>query len=329
MSMVLEARNLAKSYRIRRGAFGSFAVVQALVDVSFDLEAGRTLAIVGESGSGKSTLARLVTMMEAPDKGSIAIDGSDVTRAGASRKAALRPDVQMVFQNPYGSLNPRQTILDTLIEPLTVNRIGKHSERRSRAMDMLERVGLRPDQAQRYPHMFSGGQRQRIAIARALVLKPKILVLDEPVAALDISIRAQVLNLLADLQDELKLAYLFISHDLSVVRHIAHRLMVIYLGRAVEEGPAGNIFAMPQHPYTQALLSATPATDPDARRQRIVLSGEMPSPIRPPTGCAFHPRCPVVMDRCKSDMPGLEPGVSGLARCFRPGPIAAPVADAA
>ncbi len=320
MSVILQARTLAKRYSIRRGAFGGISTVHALSDVSFDLEAGKTLAVVGESGSGKSTLARLVTMMETPSAGSISIDGLDVRRADRTLRRALRSEVQMVFQNPYGSLNPRQTVLDTLIEPMLVNGVGTASERRASAMDMLERVGLRPDQAGRYPHMFSGGQRQRIAIARALVLRPKIVVLDEPVAALDISIRAQVLNLLANLQGELKLAYLFISHDLSVVRHIADRVMVIYLGRAVEEGSTETLFANPQHPYTQALLSATPSADLAGRQKRIVLKGELPSPINPPKGCAFHPRCPVVADVCKGTMPKLE-GAESKVACFRPGPM--------
>jgi dipeptide transport system ATP-binding protein len=320
MSIILEARNLAKRYMIRKGAFGGLATVHALADVSFDLEAGKTLAIVGESGSGKSTLARLVTMMERPSAGSLSIDGLDLARSDQKLIRALRGDVQMVFQNPYGSLNPRQTILEALIEPLTVNKIERTSNRRTLALEMLERVGLRPDQADRYPHMFSGGQRQRIAIARALVLKPKILVLDEPVAALDISIRAQVLNLLANLQGELKLAYLFISHDLSVVHHIADRVMVIYLGRAVETAPVAALFTNPQHPYTQALLSATPSADPARRRKRIVLSGELPSPINPPTGCAFHPRCPVAIARCKTERPTLDGNEAKIA-CFRPGPI--------
>jgi dipeptide transport system ATP-binding protein len=319
MSVVLEARHLAKRYAIRRGAFGGMAIVHALADVSFDLEAGKTLAIVGESGSGKSTLARLVTMMETPSAGSVSIDGLDVRHADRAIRRSLRSDVQMVFQNPYGSLNPRQTIIEALIEPLTVNAVGAVSERKGRAMDMLERVGIRPDQAGRYPHMFSGGQRQRIAIARALVLRPKIVVLDEPVAALDISIRAQVLNLLADLQGELKLAYLFISHDLTVVRHIASRVMVIYLGRAVETAPTEAIFDAPQHPYTQSLLSATPSADLARRQKRIVLRGELPSPINPPNGCAFHPRCPVVQDKCRSEMPLFGAAGNSQVACWRPG----------
>jgi dipeptide transport system ATP-binding protein len=327
MSALLSASHLAKTYTIRRGAFGALAKVHALADVSFSLEPGKTLAIVGESGCGKSTLARLVTMMEQPSGGSLFIKGIDLAKATGAQKRALRPDVQMVFQNPYGSLNPRQTVLETLIEPLAVNHIGTSADRRDKAMTMLEKVGLRPEQAGRYPHMFSGGQRQRIAIARALVLNPKILVLDEPVAALDISIRAQILNLLAELQEEFQLAYLFISHDLSVVRHIADELMVVYLGRVVETGKADALFASPQHPYTQALLSATPSVDPGKRQKRIVLKGELPSPINPPRGCAFHPRCPAVIPRCADDLPVLEPAQGSHVACWNPGALL--IADAA
>jgi dipeptide transport system ATP-binding protein len=321
MTVLLSASGLAKTYTIRKGAFGAMANVHALSGVSFSLEPGRTLAIVGESGCGKSTLARLVTMMEQPSSGHLSITGIELSKATSAEKRQLRPDVQMVFQNPYGSLNPRQTVLETLIEPLVVNHVGSAAKQRDTAMAMLERVGLRPEQAGRYPHMFSGGQRQRIAIARALVLSPKILVLDEPVAALDISIRAQILNLLAELQKEFQLAYLFISHDLSVVRHIADDLMVIYLGRAVETGPAETLFASPQHPYTQALLSATPSVDPARRQKRIVLKGELPSPINPPKGCAFHPRCPAATARCVSDLPDLAPAGAGHVACWHPGSL--------
>ena len=307
MTVVLEGRNLSRDYSARRGMFSPPATVKALAGVSFDLTPGRTLAVVGESGSGKSTLARLVTMIEEPTTGTLRIDGVDLAAATAQDRRRLRREVQIVFQNPYGSLNPRQTIGAALEEPLLVNTDMPAAQRRAAAADMMARVGLRPEFADRYPHMFSGGQRQRIAIARALMLRPKILVLDEPVSALDVSIRAQVLNLLAELQEEFQLAYLFISHDLSVVRHIADEVMVIYLGHAVEMGPRDVIFASPQHPYTRALLSATPVADPGAKKERIVLQGELPSPFEPPPGCPFNPRCAHVVDRCRVENPPFEP----------------------
>jgi dipeptide transport system ATP-binding protein len=316
MSVVLEARGLTRQYEARRGMFAAFATVKALAGVSFDLSIGKTLAVVGESGSGKSTLARLVTMIEPPSSGTLLINGVDPVTATDAQRRTLRKEVQIVFQNPYGSLNPRQRVIDALEEPLLVNTSMSSSERRREAAAMMERVGLRPEQAERYPHMFSGGQRQRIAIARALMLRPKILVLDEPVSALDVSIRAQVLNLLAELQRELGLAYLFISHDLSVVRHIADTVMVIYLGHGVEAGPRETMFANPLHPYTRALLSATPVADPDAKKERIILKGELPSPFDPPSGCAFHPRCPLVLDRCRNEQPPLEIREGRQVACF-------------
>ena len=306
MSAILEARDLTRDYSVSRGAFRSHATIKALAGVSFSLQAGRTLAVVGESGSGKSTLARLLTLIEDPTAGSLLIDGEDVAHASAATRARLRREIQIVFQNPYGSLNPRQTIGKALEEPLLVNTELKPAERKAEALSIMAKVGLRPEYYHRYPHMFSGGQRQRIAIARALMLKPKILVLDEPVSALDVSIRAQALNLLASLQEEFALAYVFVSHDLSVVRHIADEVMVIYLGNGVELGERAAIFDRPQHPYTQALLSATPVADPTAKRQRILLSGEPPSPFAPPPGCSFHPRCRLAFDRCRVDKPPLE-----------------------
>ncbi|HEX4766885.1 MAG TPA: dipeptide ABC transporter ATP-binding protein [Lichenihabitans sp.] len=303
---VLEARGLSRDYQVKRGVFGKRIVVKALVGISLSLEAGETLAVVGESGSGKSTLSRVLTLIEPPSGGRLDIEGKDVAGADAEARRRLRREIQMVFQNPYGSLNPRQTIGATLEEPLIVNTRMPAGERKAAVRAAMERVGLRPEFAGRYPHMFSGGQRQRIAIARALMLRPRILVLDEPVSALDVSIRAQVLNLLADLQDEFRLAYLFVSHDLSVVRHIADRILVIYLGHAVEVGSRDAIFERPQHPYTQALLSATPVADPSARKARVVLKGEPPSPINPPSGCVFHPRCPLAFERCRVEEPPLE-----------------------
>ena len=306
MSAVLEARALSREYAVSRGLFGGNASVKALTGVSFKLEAGRTLAVVGESGSGKSTLARLLTMIEPPTAGALIIDGEDVANADTGRRRRLRREIQMVFQNPYGSLNPRQKIGKALEEPLLVNTPMSASEREAAALAIMEKVGLRPEFKDRYPHMFSGGQRQRIAIARALVLRPKILVLDEPVSALDVSIRAQVLNLLAELQEDFRLAYVFVSHDLSVVRHIADEVMVIYLGHAVEIGTRDAIFDSPQHPYTRALLSATPIAEPGAKKERMILKGEPPSPFEPPPGCTFHPRCPLAFDRCAREEPPLE-----------------------
>jgi dipeptide transport system ATP-binding protein len=306
MTPLLEARGLARDYKARRGLFAPPATVKALAGVSFSLEAGRTLAVVGESGCGKSTLARLLTFIEPPTAGALIVEGVDVAQADGTTRKRLRREIQIVFQNPYGSLNPRQRIGKALEEPLLVNTSMTAREREASARDIMVRVGLRPEFYPRYPHMFSGGQRQRIAIARALMLRPKILVLDEPVSALDISIRAQVLNLLAELQEELALAYVFISHDLSVVRHMADEVMVIYLGHIVEMGPRATIFSTPLHPYTRALLSATPVADPDARRERIILSGEAPSPIDPPKGCPFNPRCPLAFDRCRSEKPPAE-----------------------
>jgi dipeptide transport system ATP-binding protein len=315
--VILEAKELRRSYEVRRGMFGGVGIVKALAGVSFTLAAGKTLAVVGESGSGKSTLGRLVTMIEEPSGGSLVIDGIDPMKASPQERKRLRREVQIVFQNPYGSLNPRQTIGAALEEPLIVNSDLSAAERGREGRAMLARVGLRPEHYERYPHMFSGGQRQRIAIARALMTRPRILVLDEPVSALDVSIRAQVLNLLDELQREFNLAYLFISHDLSVVKHIADEVMVIYLGSAVEWGASGTIFAEPRHPYTRALLSATPVADPLAKKERIILKGELPSPFSPPTGCSFHPRCPLVVDMCRGKFPPTETVAGREVACYR------------
>ena len=288
--IVLEAQDLRREYRAKRGLFSAPSTVKALNGVSFSLEAGKTLAVVGESGCGKSTLARLLTMIEPPTAGRLRIDGIDVAAADAAQRKQLRRDIQIVFQNPHGSLNPRQTVGAALDEPLRVNTTMSAAERDAAVRDMMAKVGLRPEFHGRYPHMFSGGQRQRIAIARALMLRPKVLVLDEPVSALDVSIRAQVLNLLVDLQREFGLAYVFISHDLSVVRHVADEVLVMYLGRVVEMASRAALFAEPRHPYTQALLSATPVADRHARRDSIILEGELPSPFQPPSSCPRLPR---------------------------------------
>jgi dipeptide transport system ATP-binding protein len=309
--IVMAAHGLRREYEVRRGLFARASTVKALNGVSFELPAGRTLAVVGESGCGKSTLARLLTMIEPPTEGRLEIAGIDVAKASSAQRRQLRRDVQIVFQNPYASLNPRQTVGDALAEPLQVNTRASAGERERAVQEMMTHVGLRPETHGRYPHMFSGGQRQRIAIARALMLRPRVLVLDEPVSALDVSIRAQVLNLLVDLQKELGLAYVFISHDLSVVRHVADEVMVMYLGRVVEHGRRDAVFEAPQHPYTRALLSATPVADPGVRLaragQRIILRGELPSPFAPPPGCAFNPRCPIAMPACREAVPPLQP----------------------
>ena len=299
MKSVVSAKELKRVYEIRRGVFKAPAHLQAVGGISFAIEAGRTLAVVGESGCGKSTLARVVALIEKPSAGELHLAGGDAVNVKPSHVRKLRKSVQMVFQNPFGSLNPRKKIASVLEDPLAINTSLGKTERAAKARDMLARVGLRPEYANRYPHMFSGGQRQRIAIARALMLDPRLLVADEPVSALDVSIQAQVLNLLADLQAELGLSYLFISHDLGVVRHIAHEVLVMYLGHAVEQGPKARIFARPLHPYTQALLASTPGL----AAERIVLKGELPSPLAPPPGCVFNTRCAHATERCRSERP--------------------------
>ena len=314
-TLLLDVKDLKRHYRLGGGLFGKARTLKAVDGVSFSLAAGKTLAVVGESGCGKSTLARMVTMIEQPTAGSLKIDGIELTTADAAQLKALRSVVQMVFQNPYGSLNPRKKVGSILEEPLIINTDFDAEKRQATGRAMLAKVGLRPEQYARYPHMFSGGQRQRIAIARALMLHPRIVVADEPVSALDVSIRAQVLNLLMDLQDELKLAYLFISHDLSVVRHIADDVMVMYLGRPAEQGDKSVIFERPRHPYTKALLASTPSTDPKARSQRASVRGELPSPINPPSGCAFHSRCPYAAADCTTKRPELRKVDGRLVAC--------------
>jgi dipeptide transport system ATP-binding protein len=319
---LIHAQNLTRHYEVSNGFFSGTSTVKALSDASFSLQAGKTLAVVGESGCGKSTLARVVTMIEEPTSGQLSLGGNvingDVSLTD-TQMASLRASVQIVFQDPFGSLNPRQTIGRILEEPVLINRPDVSKvERQEQAREMLSLVGLRPEHYDRYPHMFSGGQRQRIAVARALMLKPQILVLDEPVSALDLSIQSQILNLLVELQEQLNLAYLFISHDLSVVKHMADDVMVMYLGRVVESGSAGQIFSSPQHPYTQALLSATPVADPLREKTRIRLEGELPSPLNPPSGCAFNPRCWKAEARCRSELPELSDADSHAVACFFP-----------
>jgi len=333
---LLEARALSRHYAVSRGMFRAKGSVRALDGVSFTLRDRETLAVVGESGCGKSTLARAVTMIERPTAGMLAVGGTDVIAADRATLKRLRPIVQMVFQNPYASLNPRKKVGTLLEEPLAINTDLGTTARRDAARAMMDKVGLRPEHYHRYPHMFSGGQRQRIAVARALMLHPRLVVADEPLSALDVSIQAQVLNLLMDLQRDLGIAYLFISHNLQVVRHIADVVLVMYLGKIVEEGPKDAIFNRPAHPYTRALLASTPMLDPrshgtagDAfarpsetgartlRRERIVVRGELPSPLNPPGGCAFHTRCPHVIERCRSEVPVLEPLGKVRVSCHR------------
>lgn len=316
--VVLEAVDLKRHYQVDRGTFKKPAILKALDGASFKLKKGETLAIVGESGCGKSTMARLVTMIETPTAGQLTIGDDDVSHASAATRSSLHKKVQIVFQDPYGSLNPRQKIGHSLEEPLLVNTSMSKSERREAALKMISLVGLRPEHYDRYPHMFSGGQRQRIAVARALMLNPQIIVLDEPVSALDVSIQAQILNLIADLQQKFDLAYMFISHDLSVVKHIADEVMVMYLGKPVEQGSRDEIFTKPRHPYTRALLSATPVADPFRNKERIVLKGELPSPIAPPSGCTFHPRCPSMTKECTQSAPELVEIEGCKVACFHP-----------
>jgi dipeptide transport system ATP-binding protein len=304
--VLMQARDLRRYYAVGGGLFGKGGTVRAVDGVSFSLGAGETLAVVGESGCGKSTLARMATLLEPPTGGELLIDGNATAGTDGAERRKLRLSVQMVFQNPYGSLNPRKTVGSILEEPLTINGRGDHAARQRAVRAMMAKVGLRDDQHGRYPHMFSGGQRQRIAIARALMLNPRVVVADEPVSALDVSIQAQVLNLLMDLQDEFRLAYLFISHDLSVVRHIAQQVLVMYCGRPVEHGPKDAIFAHPRHPYTRVLLAATPTADKTKRVIAEPVRGEPPSPLDPPPGCAFASRCPHATDICTAERPELR-----------------------
>ena len=314
---LLEVENLGRQFVARRSALGRpTAVVTAVEAVSFALQAGTTLALVGESGCGKTTLGRLVLRLVDATAGRIRFDGRDVTVVKERHLKALRRNAQLIFQDPYASLNPRMTVGQILAEPLALHNVVPSSRRGERVSELLRLVGLEPRAARRYPHEFSGGQRQRIAIARALAVEPKLIVCDEPVSALDVSIRAQVLNLLRDLQRQLGLAYIFISHDLAVVKHVADRIAVMHLGRIVEIGPSETLFANPRHPYTRALLSAIPVPVPGLTRERIILHGEMPSALHPPAGCAFHTRCPVAIEQCRTVRPELV-GNEHATACHR------------
>jgi oligopeptide/dipeptide ABC transporter ATP-binding protein len=300
---VLEAVGLSKHFQARRGLFGSSGIVRAVDDISFAIEGGQTLGVVGESGCGKTTTARLVLGLEKPTGGSVRFDGRDLLDLDRAGRRHYRKSVQAVFQDPYASLNPRMRITDIIAEPLVTNESLSANDVRKRVRTLLDLVGLPDHAADLFPHEFSGGQRQRIAIARALALSPRLVVLDEPVSALDVSIRAQVLNLLRDLQAELGLSYLFIAHDLAAVAHMSHTVIVMYLGKIVESGEAQALARAPKHPYTQALFSAALPIHPDERREETILQGEVPSPLRPPTGCRFHPRCPNAMPRCPVEEP--------------------------
>ncbi|MEH8046561.1 peptide ABC transporter ATP-binding protein [Gallibacterium anatis] len=314
---LLEAINLKKYYPVKKGFFAPVQYVKALDGVSFKLQRGKTLAVVGESGCGKSTLGRLLTMIENPTEGELYYQGQNFLVKDNETVKLRRQKIQIVFQNPYASLNPRKKIGTILDEPLKINTNLSKTQRKEAVLSIMEKVGLRPEFYDRYPHMFSGGQRQRIAIARGLMLNPNIVVADEPVSALDVSVRAQVLNLMMELQETLGLSYVFISHDLSVVEHISDEVMVMYLGRCVEQGTTEQIFGNPRHPYTKALLSATPRLSPELRRERIKLSGELPSPLNPPKGCAFNARCQFATEQCRQQQPALKTYSDGVKiACF-------------
>jgi len=304
---LVEIRGLKKYFPVHSHFFFREPIyLQAVDGVDLFIQRGETLGLVGESGCGKSTLGRLILRLEEPTEGRILFEGEDIGLYDSKRIRQLRRQMQIVFQDPYSSLNPRKTVGLLIEEPLIVHHVGSKKEREDRVLKLMEVVGLRPEHRNRYPHEFSGGQRQRIAIARALALNPKLIIADEPVSALDVSIQAQVLNLLEDLQQEFHLAYLFIAHDLSVVKHISNRVAVMYLGRIVELAQKRDLYRNPQHPYTQALLSANPIPDPTLNRKRIVLEGDVPSPIQPPSGCRFHPRCRFRKDICPIEVPTLK-----------------------
>ncbi|MFL6558847.1 MAG: ABC transporter ATP-binding protein [Bacillus sp. (in: firmicutes)] len=302
--LLLEVNGLKKYFPITGGLFGrKQGEVKAVDDVSFYVRKGETLGIVGESGCGKSTTGRLLMRLIEASEGRIVFEDQEITSMSKTELRKTRRDIQMVFQDPYASLNPRHSIEQILEEPLIVHGIGTKEERKKQVRDMLEVVGLSSYHAKRYPHQFSGGQRQRIGIAKALMTKPKLIIADEPVSALDVSIQAQVLNLMKDIQKEFQLTYIFIAHDLGVVRHISDRVGVMYLGRLIELAESEDLYENPKHPYTKALLSAVPIPDPDIKRETILIEGELPSPANPPSGCAFHTRCPLVMDICKKARP--------------------------
>lgn len=311
MMPILEARGLTKHYPASRGLFRKPACVRAVDGVSFVLEKGETLGLVGESGCGKSTLARLLLRLEQPTAGRIFLDGEDLTELRGEALRKKRGAFQMIFQDPYGSLNPRMSIFSTLEEALKLHANLDKAGRKARIQELLEMVGLNPEHALRHPHQFSGGQRQRIGIARALAVNPRFIIADEPVSALDVSVQAQIVNLLQDIQARTQVSFLFIAHDLAVVEHICHRIMAMYLGKIVESGPSRELCAHPLHPYTKALISSVPRLSANRSEKRIVLHGDVPSPLNPPSGCRFHTRCPHARERCATEEPALlemEPG---------------------
>lgn len=321
---ILAVRDLRKYYPVRGGLFGGHrGDVKAVESVTFDLQPGETLGIVGESGCGKSTLGRTIMRLEEPTAGDVKFEGHDLAHASKAELFTLRRDVQMIFQDPYSSLNPRITIGEIIREPLDIHRQGTPAERTARVDELLEQVGLQPSWKNRYPHEFSGGQRQRVGVARSLALGPKLIIADEPVSALDVSVQGQILNLMVKFQQELGLTYIFISHDLSVVEYISDRVAIMYLGRIVELGTRQQIFDRPAHPYTRALMEAVPVAHPSERRVREPISGESPSAVNPPSGCAFHPRCPFATEICRGEVPQLEEVAEGqMVACARKDEIA-------
>ncbi|MFC7704761.1 ABC transporter ATP-binding protein [Plastorhodobacter daqingensis] len=318
MTPVLEVENLTKHFPVRRGLLRrTVGQVQAVTDVSFSVAPGETLAVVGESGCGKSTTGRALLRLIEPTSGHVRLDGESVTDLGKADLRQMRRRMQIIFQDPYGSLNPRMTVREVLSEPLLLHGVATPRTLDAKLAEVLELCGLSSFHAERYPHEFSGGQRQRVGIARALATRPRLIVCDEPVSALDVSVQAQIVNLLQDLQRELGVAYVFISHDLAVVRHIATRVAVMYLGRIVEEGAAAGLFARPLHPYTRSLIAAAPRPDPTAGRVHASVQGDAPSAMAPPPGCAFHPRCPMAIDRCRTERPALRPFGAARVACHR------------